>query len=204
MSAGWDFRLPGDEPLMQALNGTGLRGLDALAAAASSPWFGFPVLLAMAAWLVVRRTRAPGWALLQLFLAVGVTDFVGSHLLKPWVGRVRPCFSGFADHVRLMVVVGHASPSMPSLHAANAFAVAVTLRFLAPETAVVMFPVAVVIALSRVFVGVHWPSDVVLGAAYGVGVAVGLEQLARRLRERRAAPAVSAAAGAQPSSRSLP
>ncbi|MBX7097549.1 MAG: phosphatase PAP2 family protein [Myxococcaceae bacterium] len=204
MSAAWDFRLPGDEPVMQALNGTGLRGLDALAAAASSPWFGLPVLLVMAVWLLVRRTRAPGWALLQLFLAVGVTDFVGSHLLKPWVGRVRPCFSGFAEHVRLMVVVGHGSPSMPSLHAANAFAVAVTLRYLAPETAVVMFPVAAVIALSRIFVGVHWPSDVLLGSTYGVLVAVGLERLVRKLRERGAAPAVVAPAEAQPSSRSLP
>jgi undecaprenyl-diphosphatase len=59
---------------------------------------------------------------------------------------------------------------MPSLHAANAFAVATLITALVPRAGRVTYPVAALIALSRVGVGVHWPSDVAVGSLFGLTV----------------------------------
>ena len=69
---------------------------------------------------------------------------------------------------------------MPSLHAANAFAVAVALSLWRPKLAWVALPLATLIAASRIGVGVHWPSDVLVGACYGSAVGSGLYFVVRR------------------------
>ncbi len=56
---------------------------------------------------------------------------------------------------------------MPSSHAANLFGQAVYFLMIARKSAKYLFPLAVVVALSRVFVGVHYPFDVLVGAFVG-------------------------------------
>jgi undecaprenyl-diphosphatase len=73
--------------------------------------------------------------------------------------------------------------SMPSGHAATSFAAAVILTYLWPRSAPFFFLLATAIAVSRVYVGVHYPSDVLAGAA--LGVAVGLAWVAALRLPRR-------------------
>jgi undecaprenyl-diphosphatase len=62
-------------------------------------------------------------------------------------------------------------PSFPSEHAAAAFAAARTLSGSSPHLRPVVVPAAVAVAASRVRVGVHYPTDVIAGAALGLVVA---------------------------------
>ena len=90
--------------------------------------------------------------------------------------------------------------SFPSGHAATAFACATVIAWASPRLAVPAFVLAALVAWSRVYVGVHWPLDVLGGAALGVLVATALLKLARgrpRLRPGRqqADPDADPAAG---------
>ena len=80
--------------------------------------------------------------------------------------------------------------SFPSGHAATSFAAATLLAHAVPRLAVPLYGLAVAIACSRVYVGVHYPLDIVGGALLGVGIATALRLLVRaRQRSRRATPA---------------
>jgi undecaprenyl-diphosphatase len=79
--------------------------------------------------------------------------------------------------------------SFPSGHAATSFACATMLALIAPRYAAAFFVLAAAIAWSRVYNGVHYPLDVVGGAALGVFVAIALRWLLKGLpRSRRARP----------------
>jgi undecaprenyl-diphosphatase len=88
--------------------------------------------------------------------------------------------------------------SMPSGHAATSFAGAVILTYLLPRGAPLFFLLAAAIAFSRVYVGVHYMSDVLVGALLGAAVGllgIGLLRLLRRTsrarRRSEAAPPAS-------------
>jgi undecaprenyl-diphosphatase len=74
--------------------------------------------------------------------------------------------------------------SLPSGHAATSFAGATLLAFVVPRLTVPFLALAAAIAWSRVYVGVHYPSDIVAGAALGAAIALGATALLRL----RAAP----------------
>jgi undecaprenyl-diphosphatase len=126
--------------------------------------------------LVVRlRGRAGVWAVLLAGLAVGITDLVVAEVVKPWVDRLRPCFA--LPDVRLLIPRQPHSPSFPSSHAANCFAIATVLATLGPGFARICFLVAALVALSRVYLGVHYPLDILAGALLGLGVGAGVRAL---------------------------
>ena len=78
--------------------------------------------------------------------------------------------------------------SFPSGHAATSFAGALLLARAAPRLAVPLFGLAAAIAFSRVYVGVHYPLDVIGGAVLGLALATALLPLGRVLRRSRPAP----------------
>ena len=142
--------------------------LDWLAASLSQAgrggllWLGLGLL-----GVAVRRARVEGvW---QLALALLLTLAVADGLLKPLVGRVRPY------EVEATLAPESARPtgsSFPSGHAATAFAAAVALSRTWRGGRLVWWTLAVLAALSRVYLGVHYPTDVVGGAV--LGAALGL------------------------------
>ena len=109
--------------------------------------------------------------------------------LKSAIGRPRPPLVD--PRVHPLIPLPH-DPSMPSGHAMMAFAGATLLALVAPRLRWALLGLAVGIAISRVYLGVHFPSDVMVGAL--IGSAIGLlaggalhfsEQLAARVRDAR-------------------
>ena len=80
--------------------------------------------------------------------------------------------------------------SFPSGHASTSFAAAAMLTWFVPRGAPILFALAALVAASRVYVGVHYPLDVIVGAVLGLGVTSVLRWLeANRPRSPRARPA---------------
>lgn len=129
------------------------------------------------AYLMIRRE---GWKkTLYLLLAVGlviaVADPLAAQVIKPWVGRVRPCASTeLAGQVRVLVGCG-GKLSFPSNHATNHFAVATLLCLTFVRRPVyrwLWLLWALTISLAQVYVGKHYPGDVLAGAVLGSGLAL--------------------------------
>jgi undecaprenyl-diphosphatase len=124
-----------------------------------------------------------------LLLLVGV-DLAADGLslvLRQWIGRARPPL--VYPEPPPLVPTPHTG-SFPSGHSASAFACATVIAWASPRLALPAFVLAALVAWSRVYVGVHWPLDVLGGAALGVLVATALLKLvATRPRLRPSSPA---------------
>lgn len=128
-------------------------------------------LLALALFLLWRGgPRGRSWVL-AIVVVVALTDQLSSHVLKPLVSRARPCFAVPGVEALIHQV---RSASFPSSHAANSFGVATLLWLGFPRWRWAALSLAVLISFSRIYVGVHFPSDALAGAALGVicGIAV--------------------------------
>jgi undecaprenyl-diphosphatase len=136
--------------------------------------------IGVAAAVALRRPRLA----LAVFLAVAAADLSASGI-KHMVGRPRPV-EALGDIDVLMSTPS--SPSFPSGHAATSFAAAVALVVAVPRLAPLVFGLASAVAFSRLYVGVHYPLDVLAGAALGAAVATALLLLSRTLKRSRPRP----------------
>lgn len=100
-----------------------------------------------------------------LVLLIAASDQISSNLIKNLVERIRPC-NALPD-VRLLVGCTQ-SFSFPSSHGVNHFAGAVFLSNFYPRLSLAFYGSAFIISLSRIFVGVHYPSDVLAGITIGI------------------------------------
>jgi undecaprenyl-diphosphatase len=136
------------------------------------------------------RRLAP---IVMTVLTMVVDGQVGA-VLKDVFDRPRP---PIGDHHVHALVALPASSSMPSGHALTSFACAVVLGAFAPRLRVPLLVFATLVAVSRTYLGVHYPSDVIVGAGVGVAVGLGINAAFRagcRLRARRAMSSVDSIA----------
>lgn len=101
-----------------------------------------------------------------IFLIIASDQF-SSTFLKNLIGRIRPC-NALPDVNILSFCSG--SYSFPSSHAVNNFAAAVFFYRLFPKLKWVLISVAALMAFTRPYVGVHYPSDILAGALIGSGI----------------------------------
>jgi undecaprenyl-diphosphatase len=124
--------------------------------------------------LVIKGGKRGRTAALLVVLVIVCSDQLSSFVIKPLVNRSRPCHTvegvPAVQPVHLLVGCG-GGKSFPSSHAVNNFAVATLFAFFFRRARVWLFVWASLVALSRVAVGVHFPMDILGGAAIGWGVA---------------------------------
>ncbi|MEV0107170.1 phosphatase PAP2 family protein [Nocardia sp. NPDC050799] len=125
--------------------------------------------MACAGLLAVRR-GATRRAALRGVVSVAGASFVANIALKPVFARRRPAAELMPTSRRLSPAPS--SSSFPSGHSASAAAFATAVAMESPRTALAVAPLAAAVAYSRVHTGVHWGSDVLVGAAVGSGIAL--------------------------------
>jgi undecaprenyl-diphosphatase len=125
------------------------------------------VVATFSLWILDRPGRANRWkvACISGLVSAGLGLAVGQVISHVWV-RERP----FDAHPlqTVLLVPGSGEPSFPSDHATAAFAIAFSVLLVGRRLGVVFVLAAVMIALSRIFVGVHYPGDVAAGALVGL------------------------------------
>jgi len=109
-----------------------------------------------------RKGRA---AVVVVGISVGLSDYTASSVIKPFIDRIRPCH--ILEGVNLLVTCTK-SYSFPSSHAANIFALAVAGSYYFRRA-------------SRIYVGVHYPFDVVGGALFGTMISIGVIYVERKI-----------------------
>lgn len=120
--------------------------------------------------LLIRRL--PRTALLLALTVPGERQLV--EVLKDWIGRPRPALEPlWMMPQSLAYPSGHAANSMTAFVAVALLATSVRWRWSVGVAAIV---IALLVGLSRIFLGVHWPSDVIGGWALGlIAIGVALE-----------------------------
>jgi undecaprenyl-diphosphatase len=148
--------------------------------------FKIPFLIVFLGLLVFGKSKGRAAALLVIPL-LAMSDQLSSNLIKNAVDRVRPC--GALPDVRLLAGCG-TSFSMPSSHAANTAAAAMHFALFYPRLALPLAVLALGVGYSRVYLGMHYPGDVLVGFLVGAAAALTIQLLYRvglRIVHRRRA-----------------
>ncbi|MBT2466753.1 phosphatase PAP2 family protein [Streptomyces sp. ISL-66] len=148
--------------------------------------------LAIAACGPVGARKAAGRGIASLALASATINTVG----KWSVRRARPVLEGVPVVRRL--TRQPQTTSFPSGHSASAFAFAAGTAMESPALGALLAPVAASVAFSRVYTGVHYPSDVLAGAALGVAAGLVVRRLTRDAEDARIVPGDERAATGVP------
>jgi undecaprenyl-diphosphatase len=120
----------------------------------------------LALWLWRGRKQALR-VLVVMALGMGASDLLAHRVIKPLVARPRPEYAGVPV---IMRAPANGRYSFPSNHAINMGAAAAVLTAAYPGGAIVFSGAAAVICYSRVYVGAHYPGDVLAGLALGIGI----------------------------------
>jgi membrane-associated phospholipid phosphatase len=114
-------------------------------------------------------------------LAGTIAVLLGSVLsgaIKEAVGRLRP---PFADPSFVAATIAPDTPSFPSGHTTTAFAAAAAVGVFSPRLRVPLYALAALVGLSRIYLGVHFGLDVLVGAVLGIAIGLGVAWGTRRL-----------------------
>ncbi|MDP4198449.1 MAG: phosphatase PAP2 family protein [Bacteroidota bacterium] len=168
--------------------------LDTITSVLTNVRYWYPVYLLGGLFLIYRYKWHGARMLLAAILLITVTDSFAHLIIKPLVNRPRPCATlPDGSHVVSWIRLPDGARwdgSFPSNHALNNFAIAAFFVTLWPKKRRTywLLGAALLISLSRIYEGVHYPSDVlggtVIGIVFGIGFASLQRVLERSLQQR--------------------
>ena len=148
-------------------------GLTRVAGSYGQLWLIIAALL-----LIFKATRKAGISVLIAYLAVYL---LGQIVLKQLISRPRPCQ---IDQTFAMLVARPSSSSFPSTHSAWAFGAATAIFMRHRKLGVAAYAVAALIAFSRMYMFLHFPTDVLFGTALGIALGVLAHWITKALWKR--------------------
>jgi undecaprenyl-diphosphatase len=149
--------------------------LDAILIPIRNPFVWAPLYIFIIGFVLFNFKKKSYWFLLLALLNMGTSDIVSSRVIKPSIERLRPCHPASGVDAVVRVRCGSAY-SFTSSHATNHFALAtfltITLGFVLGKFKMILFVWAFLISLAQVYVGVHFPVDIIVGSL--IGTTIGL------------------------------
>ncbi|TSA23496.1 phosphatase PAP2 family protein [bacterium] len=124
-------------------------------------------LIAMIFFIFKEKKKAIGVIALVLVAAV-LSDLIAYRIIKPLFGRLRPCHPEYFIQGGRFLVGMKTSFSFPSNHAMNMFTAATVLSYFYQKYSGYFLGFAALIGFSRIYVGVHYPLDIIGGAVFGI------------------------------------
>ena len=138
-------------------------------------WLAVGILL-----LFFKKTRSTGTAVLLSYICVFV---FGQYVLKNLISRPRPCH---VDESFQLLVKRPSSSSFPSTHSSWAFAAATAIFMKFKKAGIAAFAAAALIAYSRLYMFVHFPTDVLAGMIMGMMIGMGAVKICDLVAKRKA------------------
>ena len=183
-----DYLLYIDQYLLLKINGLNTPWLDTIMSAMTNGPFWLPLFIVVIGFIIYKSRWKAIAVFLFLALVIVFADRISSGLLKPWVGRLRPSHEPDLENI-LHFVNGYKGGlySFVSSHAANAFGVA-TFLWLVLRKSInwiwIMYVWAIIFSFTRIYLGVHYPSDILGGAVLGLILGLGVYKFSRLMPEK--------------------
>lgn len=162
-----------DSRLFLFLNGLHADWMDEVMIAVTKMWVWFPLYLLLLYWTVRQYGKRCWWFILAISLVVLCSDQLSAHVCKPLFQRLRPCYNAdLQDLINLPIGKAGGRYGFVSSHAANTFAVATfftaALRKDRGWVGIVLYLWAFISSYSRIYLGFHYPGDILCGALLGI------------------------------------
>ena len=148
-------------------------GLTRVAGSYGQLWLIIAALL-----LIFKKTRKAGISVVIAYMAVYL---LGQIVLKQLISRPRPCQ---IDQAFALLVARPSSSSFPSTHSAWAFGAATAIFMRHRKLGAAAYAVAALIAFSRLYMFLHFPTDVLFGMALGIALGVLASRITKALWKR--------------------
>ncbi|MHC2992987.1 PA-phosphatase, partial [Pontibacter sp. HJ8] len=157
-----------DQELFVFLNNQHSPAWDVIMVYASDKYFWIPFYLLLIGYIVYRYRMQSIPMLLMAVVAIGLADYIASGIFKPYFARLRPCHDPELSAMVNLVKGCGGKFGFLSSHASTGFALAVFFNLILPDRyfifKIVLVAWAVVVSYSRIYLGVHFPGDILGGA----------------------------------------
>lgn len=161
-----------DQQLLLYLNSLHNSVWDSLMWQISGKYLWIPLYLGILAFIIIKYKKQSWTIILAITLVILISDQVASSIIKPLVERFRPTHNpSLAGLIHIVNDYTGGKYGFVSSHAANTFGLSLFLSLLFKNRVftILIFIWAAIVSYSRIYLGVHYPGDIICGALVGVG-----------------------------------